>query len=34
MAADLRVVMDGVLVQGDRTEYRWTLIGTNTGLLV
>jgi predicted ester cyclase len=28
---DLRVVMDGVLVRGDRTEYRWTLIGTNTG---
>jgi predicted ester cyclase len=28
---DLRVVMDGMLLQGDRTEYRWTLIGTNTG---
>jgi nuclear transport factor 2 (NTF2) superfamily protein len=28
---DLRVVMDGVLAQGDRIEYRWTLIGTNTG---
>jgi predicted ester cyclase len=28
---DMRVVMEGVLVQGDRTEYRWTLIGTNTG---
>ena len=27
---DLRVVMDKVLVQGDRTEYHWTLIGTNT----
>ena len=28
---DLRVVMDSVLLRGDRTEYRWTLIGTNTG---
>lgn len=28
---DLRVVMDKVLVQGDRTEYHWTLIGINTG---
>ena len=28
---DLRVVMDKVLVQGDRAEYHWTLIGTNTG---
>ncbi len=28
---DLRVVMDGVVVRGDRTEYRWTLTGTNTG---
>jgi predicted ester cyclase len=28
---DLRVLMDKVLVQGDRTEYHWTLIGTNTG---
>ena len=28
---DLRVVMDGVLLRSDRTEYRWTLIGTNTG---
>lgn len=28
---DLRVVMDKLLVQGDRTEYHWTLIGTNTG---
>lgn len=28
---DLRVLIDGVLLQGDRTEYRWTLIGTNTG---
>ena len=28
---DMRVVMDELLVQGDRTEYYWTLIGTNTG---
>ena len=28
---DMRVVMDELLVQGDRTEYHWTLIGTNTG---
>src|SRR4029077_221029 len=31
MFPDLRVVMDKVLVQGDRAEYHWTLIGTNTG---
>jgi predicted ester cyclase len=28
---DMRVVMDELLVQGDRIEYRWTLSGTNTG---
>ena len=28
---DLRVDMDAVLARGDRTEYRWTLTGTNTG---
>jgi nuclear transport factor 2 (NTF2) superfamily protein len=28
---DLRVIMDGVLAQGHRIEYRWILIGTNTG---
>ena len=28
---DMRLVMDEVLVQGDRVEYHWTLIGTNTG---
>jgi predicted ester cyclase len=28
---DIRLVMDKVLVQGDRTEYHWSLIGTNTG---
>src|SRR5580704_7216284 len=27
---DMRLVMDKVLVQGDRTEYHWTLTGTNT----
>jgi uncharacterized protein (TIGR02246 family) len=28
---DLRLVMDDILVQGDRANYHWTLIGTNTG---
>jgi uncharacterized protein (TIGR02246 family) len=28
---DLRLVMDDVAVQGDRVEYHWTFIGTNTG---
>jgi predicted ester cyclase len=28
---DMRVIMDEVLMQGDRVEYHWTLIGTNTG---
>jgi predicted ester cyclase len=28
---DMRLVMDQLLVQGDRIEYHWTLIGTNTG---
>jgi predicted ester cyclase len=28
---DMQVVMDKVLVQDDRTEFHWTLIGTNTG---
>jgi hypothetical protein len=28
---DMRLVMDEVLVQGNRIEYHWTLIGTNTG---
>ena len=27
---DLQVLMDNVLVQHGRTEYHWTLIGTNT----
>lgn len=28
---DMRVVMDKLVVQGDRAEYYWTLTGTNTG---
>ena len=28
---DMRVVMDKVLVQGERIQFHWTLIGTNTG---
>jgi hypothetical protein len=28
---DLQVVMDELLMRGDRAEYHWTLIGTNTG---
>jgi hypothetical protein len=28
---DMRVVMDELLVHGDRIKYRWTLSGTNTG---
>ena|SRR5205807_6017586 len=28
---DLSVMMDDVLPRGDVVEYRWTLIGTNTG---
>ena len=28
---DLRVSMDEVLARGDRVEYHWTLIGTNSG---
>jgi predicted ester cyclase len=31
MFPDLRVVMGKVLVQGDRAQYHWTLIGANTG---
>ena len=29
---DLKVIMDDVLVKGDRAEYHWTLVGTNAGL--
>lgn len=28
---DMRLVMDKLLLQDDRTEYHWTLIGANTG---
>ena len=28
---DLQVLMDDLSVQGDRTIYRWTLVGTSTG---
>ena len=28
---DMRVIMDDLLLQGDRAEYHWTLIGSNTG---
>jgi len=28
---DLEVLMDEILVQGDRAVYHWTLAGTNTG---
>jgi hypothetical protein len=28
---DMQVLMDNLLVQGENAEYRWTLVGTNTG---
>jgi predicted ester cyclase len=28
---DLKVLMDDLVVDGDRAVYRWTLVGTNTG---
>jgi len=28
---DLQVIMDGLLVQGDRAVYQWTLVGTSSG---
>ena len=28
---DMRLIMDELFMQGDRIEYHWTLIGTNTG---
>lgn len=28
---DMKVSMDSIETQGERTIYRWTLIGTNTG---
>lgn len=29
---DMKVLMDDLDVQGDQAVYRWTLVGTNTGL--
>jgi len=31
MFPDMRVRMDSILTEGDRAEYHWTLIGTNSG---
>jgi predicted ester cyclase len=28
---DLKVIMDDIVVDGEQTVYRWTLVGTNTG---
>ena len=28
---DMRVIMGNLIMKNDRTEYHWTLIGTNTG---
>jgi nuclear transport factor 2 (NTF2) superfamily protein len=28
---DMQVLMDDLVVLGDRAEYRWTLVGTHTG---
>ena len=28
---DMRVLMDDLVVENDHVEYRWTLVGTNTG---
>ena len=28
---DMQVVMDDLVVHGDNAQYRWTLVGTNTG---
>jgi predicted ester cyclase len=28
---DMRVLIDDLLMHGDKAEYRWTLVGTNTG---
>ena len=28
---DMRVLMDDLLIHADKAEYRWTLVGTNTG---
>ncbi|HLW98140.1 MAG TPA: ester cyclase [Candidatus Acidoferrales bacterium] len=31
MFPDMRVRMDSILTEGDRVEYHWTLVGTNSG---
>ena len=31
MFPDMRVRMDSILTEGERAEYHWTLIGTNSG---
>jgi hypothetical protein len=28
---DLKVIMGDIVVDGNQTVYRWTLVGTNTG---
>lgn len=28
---DMQVLMDDVLTHGDKAEYHWSLVGTNTG---
>ena len=28
---DLKVIMDDIVVEGEQTVYRWTLVATNTG---
>ncbi len=28
---DMQVIMDRLIMQGERIEYHWTLLGTNTG---
>jgi predicted ester cyclase len=28
---DLQVILDRLVIKGDRAEYHWTLVGTNTG---
>jgi hypothetical protein len=28
---DMKLFMDDIFIRGDRAEYHWTFIGTNTG---
>jgi hypothetical protein len=28
---DMQVLMDDLVMHGDKAEYHWTLVGTNTG---